>query len=89
MRFLISVSYDGEKLYGFERQPRKKTVQGELERVLTKINKTTVLVKGAGRTDRGVHAYDQKVHFDLIKFIPKVYLTEVKWTVAGCVTLDK
>jgi tRNA pseudouridine38-40 synthase len=65
MRYLISVSYDGAKLYGFERQPRKKTVQGELERVLTKINKTTVFVKGAGRTDRGVHAYDQKVHFDL------------------------
>ena len=65
MRYLISVSYDGDKLYGFERQPRKKTVQGELERVLTKINKTTVLIKGAGRTDRGVHAYDQKSHFDL------------------------
>ena len=65
MRYLISVSYDGDKLYGFERQPRKKTVQGELERVLTKINKTTVLIKGAGRTDRGVHAYDQKAHFDL------------------------
>lgn len=65
MRYLISVSYDGSKLYGFQRLNKHKTVQGELERVLTKLNKTVVVVKGAGRTDRGVHAIDQKVHFDL------------------------
>lgn len=65
MRYLISVSYDGSKLFGFQRLNKHKTVQGELERVLTKINKTIVVVKGAGRTDRGVHAIDQKVHFDL------------------------
>lgn len=65
MKYLVSVSYDGSKLYGFQRLNRKKTVQGELERVLTKINKTVVVVKGAGRTDRGVHALDQKVHFEL------------------------
>lgn len=65
MKYLVSVSYDGSKLYGFQRLNRKKTVQGELERVLTKINKTVVVVKGAGRTDRGVHALDQKAHFEL------------------------
>lgn len=65
MRYLISVTYDGSKLYGFQRLNKHKTVQGELERVLTKINKTMVVVKGAGRTDRGVHAFDQRVHFDL------------------------
>ena len=65
MRFLVSISYDGSQYYGFERQPGKKTIQGELENVLTKINKTKVIIKGAGRTDRGVHAYDQKAHFDL------------------------
>ena len=65
MRYLASVSYDGSKFYGFQRLKNKKTVQGELEKVLTTINKTMVLVKGAGRTDRGVHALDQKIHFDL------------------------
>lgn len=65
MRYLISISYDGSKYYGFQRLEKKKTVQGELEQVLKKINKTVVYVKGAGRTDRGVHAIDQKVHFDL------------------------
>lgn len=70
MRYLISISYDGSKFYGFQRLNRKKTIQSELEKVLTKINKTVVVVKGAGRTDRGVHAKDQKVHFDLSVNIP-------------------
>ena len=65
MRYLISVSYNGSKFYGFQRLDKKKSIQGELEKVLTKINKTVVYVKGAGRTDRGVHARDQRVHFDL------------------------
>lgn len=65
MRYLIKISYDGSKFFGFQRLKGKKTVQGELEKVLTKINKTIVVVKGAGRTDRGVHAYDQGVSFDL------------------------
>ena len=71
MRYLIKISYDGSKFFGFQRLKGKKTVQGELEKVLTKINKTIVVVKGAGRTDRGVHAYDQGVSFDLnIKCFP-------------------
>ena len=70
MRYLISVSYDGSKLYGFERQPGKLTVQGELERVLSSIAKKEVLIKGAGRTDRGVDARDQKAHFDMDVDIP-------------------
>lgn len=65
MRYLISVSYDGSKFFGFQRLNKNKSVQAELEKALTKINKTLVVVKGAGRTDRGVHAKDQKVHFDL------------------------
>lgn len=65
MRYLASVSYDGSKFYGFQKLTNHKTVQSELEKALTKINKTIVVVKGAGRTDRGVHAFNQMVHFDL------------------------
>lgn len=71
MRYMASVSYDGSKFYGFQRLPRHKSVQAELEIVLSKINKTMVVVKGAGRTDRGVHARDQRIHFDLSIDIPK------------------
>ncbi len=70
MKYVASVAYDGSKFYGFQRLPRHKSVQAELERVLTKINKTVVVVKGAGRTDRGVHARDQRIHFELSVDIP-------------------
>lgn len=76
MRYLISVSYNGSKYFGFQRLDKKKTVQGELEKVLTKLNKTVVYVKGAGRTDRGVHAKDQGVHFDLSVDIPPERLVD-------------
>ena len=65
MRYIITVAYDGSKFYGFQKLNREKTVQGELEKALTKINKSNVFVKGSGRTDRGVHAIGQKCHFDL------------------------
>ena len=65
MRYLASISYDGSKFYGFQRLNGHKTIQHELETALTKINKNLVIVKGAGRTDRGVHAFNQKAHFDL------------------------
>lgn len=65
MRYKASISYNGSKFYGFQRLKNHPSVQEELERVLTKINKSVVEVKGAGRTDRGVHAYNQMIHFDL------------------------
>ena len=65
MRYLARISYDGSKFYGFQKLNNHSSVQDELEKALTKINKSIVLVKGAGRTDRGVHAYGQCLHFDL------------------------
>ncbi len=65
MNYLISIKYDGSKFYGFQRLNNKLTVQKTIEEALTKINKKEVLIKGAGRTDRKVHAYDQKASFKL------------------------
>jgi len=65
MRYLASIQYDGALFYGFQRLKNNRSVQLELEKVLKKINKSEVLVKGAGRTDRGVHAKEQMCHFDL------------------------
>ena len=59
----ISYSYDGSDFYGFQRQPDKRTVQGEIERVLNIILKKEVNLITAGRTDRGVHARMQVSNF--------------------------
>ena len=71
MRYLVTISYDGSNFYGFQRLKGKRSVQDELEKVLKIINKKDVEIKGAGRTDRGVHAYGQRAHFDLDIKIPK------------------
>ncbi len=65
MRYLIRFSYDGTNFFGYQKQVNKRTVQGELENVLSRISKTRVLVSASGRTDALVHAINQYAHFDL------------------------
>ena len=66
MRYLITFSYDGSKYNGYQKQPNGNTVQDKLEEVLKGINdNNSVSVSASGRTDAGVHAINQKAHFDL------------------------
>ena len=65
MNYVIEIAYDGSKFYGFQRLNEEMSVQKALEEALTIINKQSVEVKGAGRTDRGVHANGQCVSFKL------------------------
>jgi len=53
------VRYDGTDFSGWQRQPGRRTVQGELETVFSKLANTSVVIQGAGRTDAGVHALGQ------------------------------
>ncbi len=64
MRFKVSVSYDGSSFHGWQVQPRVRTVQGEIEKVLSGFVGGFVRIVGAGRTDAGVHALGQVFHFD-------------------------
>lgn len=66
MRYLITFSYNGSYFSGYQRQKNLKTVQGEIEKVLTKVNNgKEVVISSSGRTDKGVHANGQCAHFDL------------------------
>ena len=65
MRYLITFSYDGSKFKGYQKQPRLKTVQGEIEKALKELSDKDISISGSGRTDAGVHALNQKAHFDL------------------------
>ncbi len=66
MRFLIKFSYDGTNFIGFQRQPNKRTIQGEMEEALTKINNNNpVTITATGRTDKKVHALTQYAHADI------------------------
>ena len=67
MRYLIDFSYSGSNFSGSQKQKNLRTVQGEIEKVLTSINNSDVKVTLAGRTDARVNALSQKAHFDLNK----------------------
>lgn len=65
-RYKALISYDGHDFAGFQRQPHARSVQEEIEKTLTRINKgQPIAIHGAGRTDSGVHALGQVIHFDL------------------------
>ena len=65
MRVALVVEYDGTRYHGFQYQTNASSVQEELEKALGCLTKKNVRVKGAGRTDRGVHATGQVVSFDV------------------------
>ena len=67
MRYFMRFSYNGSKFNGFQKQVEKRTVQGDLESVLSKIFNENIRVVASGRTDAGVHAYNQCLHFDSSK----------------------
>jgi tRNA pseudouridine38-40 synthase len=70
-RYKCIISYDGSGFSGYQVQPNKRTVQSVLEATLSKMHKgDTVKVVGSGRTDAGVHAKGQVIHFDSPLLIP-------------------
>ncbi|NMD72395.1 tRNA pseudouridine(38-40) synthase TruA [Bacillus sp. DNRA2] len=77
-RYKCVIAYVGTAFSGYQIQPNKRTVQSEIEAVLEKIHKGEhVRIFASGRTDAGVHAKGQVIHFDSPLKIP----TE-KWTIA-------
>ncbi len=64
-RYQLTLAYDGTDFFGSQRQVSKRTVQGELEKALTKIGWTGRSVILSGRTDTGVHATGQVASVDL------------------------
>ena len=62
--------YDGSKFCGFQRQKKMKTVQGEIERAIFKTFNQEINMISSGRTDKGVHAYEQVSNFFIDKNIP-------------------
>src|SRR5512142_2164625 len=64
-RYQLTLAYDGTDFFGSQRQAKKRTVQGELEKALTKLGWTGRSVLMSGRTDTGVHATGQVASCDL------------------------
>ncbi|MFC3094931.1 tRNA pseudouridine(38-40) synthase TruA [Alteromonas sediminis] len=64
MRIALGIEYDGAAFYGWQRQQNVPSVQAHLEDALSVVANQPITVHCAGRTDAGVHATGQVVHFD-------------------------
>ncbi len=82
MRIALGIEYDGSTYYGWQRQNDFISVQEKLELALEKIALEKIVVTCAGRTDAGVHATYQVVHFDT-----EVQRPTKAWTRGVCVLI--
>lgn len=78
MRIALGVEYDGSQFAGWQCQTGRRTVQATLEEALGRVADAPIRVICAGRTDAGVHALEQVVHFDA-----PVFRTGYSWIMGG------
>jgi tRNA pseudouridine38-40 synthase len=69
-RYRLTLEYDGTPFVGWQVQALGNSVQGRLTEAIHKFSGETVSLRGAGRTDAGVHAQGQVAHFDLVREWP-------------------
>ncbi len=69
-RYKALVEYDGGPFVGWQRQDNGTGVQQAIEEAILGFSGETVTVHAAGRTDSGVHATGQTIHFDLVRRFP-------------------
>lgn len=67
MRYFLDLAYKGTNYHGWQVQPNAITVQEVLNKVLSTLFREEIQTVGSGRTDTGVHAEQQIVHFDISK----------------------
>lgn len=69
IRYALIIQYDGTAYGGFQIQSNTNSVQAEIEQAINILTHENVRIVGAGRTDAGVHALGQVIHFDLHRTI--------------------
>ena len=63
-RYQILIEYVGTNFRGWQIQKKGPTIQGLIQEKLSKLLKEKIVLHGQGRTDAGVHAFEQSAHFD-------------------------
>ena len=74
--YLIKIEYEGTNFVGWQSQKNGKSIQDSIEKALKKVLGTKIRIVGAGRTDKGVHAFSQVANFMIDKRIEdkKIFL---------------
>lgn len=85
----LGIAYDGRDFCGWAKQREQRSVQGELERVLTHLHKQQVELTCAGRTDAGVHARGQVAHCDVTNADPNIDVGRVNRALPDDIRVSK
>ena len=72
-RYQILIEYVGTNFRGWQVQTKGKTIQGLIQKRISKLLKEKIILFGAGRLDKGVHALEQSAHFECKKKIDNLY----------------
>ncbi|HDP70171.1 MAG TPA: tRNA pseudouridine(38-40) synthase TruA [Actinobacteria bacterium] len=81
----LILQYNGKNYYGFQRQPNKPTIQGEVEKALSTLLRERISIIGSGRTDAGVHAFRQVANF---RTNSDTSVYRLKWSVNALLPSD-
>ena len=68
-KYQILIEYEGTNFRGWQIQTKGKTIQGLIQGKISKLLKEKIILFGAGRLDKGVHALEQSAHFECKKKI--------------------
>jgi len=79
--YLIKIEYEGTNFVGWQSQKNGKSIQDSIEKALKKVLGSKIKIIGAGRTDKGVHAYSQVANFKIKKKIDnkKIFLDSINF----------
>ncbi len=80
-RYQILIEYVGTNFIGWQVQKKGNSIQGLIQKKISKVLREKITIIGSGRTDSGVHAIEQSAHFDCIKIIKdyKIFLKSVNY----------
>ena len=76
-RYKLTIEYDGTAYAGFQIQDDIKTVASVLKQAIYNVSRESITITCAGRTDSGVHAEGQIIHFDLKKYLSHIRLLKL------------
>ncbi|ASZ14859.1 tRNA pseudouridine(38-40) synthase TruA [Chitinophaga pendula] len=88
MRYFIEVAYKGTIFNGFQVQENAHTVQAEIDRAISILHRTTIATTGSSRTDAGVHARQNFLHFDLEQPLHPQFLYKVNAILSPDIVLN-
>ena len=90
MRYQAIVEYDGTRYSGFQSQPNEDSIQRQIERALRLMTQKEIRISASGRTDKGVHALGQSIHFDFNTFLDsKTWVESLNKRLPGDIRIKK